>query len=119
MIKALQGIKPEWWTPPGQEEGEEPARFLWKPLDGFKALEVLQHGQMGLDGVLKLTPEGIKKAVQFGVVDWENVVDVVTGEPIKFSYSKLGLIPVDVLVELAGLIANASNVDQAEKKTLA
>lgn len=71
-MKALQGVVPQWWTPPG-ETGPTPTRFRLRPLTGMEQYEVVCLSEPKENGDLRIPKEAAERAIRLAVVDVENM----------------------------------------------
>lgn len=112
-IRATEGLTPSWWTPPSEKDEDRPTRFLIAPLTGAQQDEVLEGATIE-DGRLMLTAAGIRRAIRYGLRDWENF----DGEhgPIPFSHAATDKLPWSVRRLLAGEIVNRSDLTGDEVK---
>lgn len=108
-ITAMTGLVPEWFEPE-QEESDVKTRFKLKPLNGMEYLEVIPYirGQY-------LIGDGVKLALGYGLVDWENVFGE-DGKAVKFSRSGVALLPPKILSMLSAEIIERSSFDGEKAK---
>lgn len=102
-------VAPEQYTPIREKDSENPTTFKLKPLDGFEYLEVIGHASA--DGG-KLTSEGIKLCLKYGLQDATNLQD---GKTKKVKLDPKRLDPL-LLAELAGRIMDISHIGEDERK---
>jgi len=108
-------IVPTWYTLSSDEDDAAPAKFKLKPLDGEQYIEVFAESEMSRNGDIKLNGLGLKLALRYGVVGWENIDDE-RGKAIKFSIHNIKKFPMEVLSELATEVVNRSTPDEDELK---
>lgn len=99
----------------GQEDEEQKAKVKLKPLDGEQYMEVFTEAEQTRTGDLKLTGLGLKLALRYGIIGWENILDE-SGKKLKFSPHSIKMLPMEVLSELASEIINRSSPDEEELK---
>ena len=114
-IQAITNLVADWYTPKSQLDDPEPTRFKLKPLDGQQYMNVMVESRDDGAGNPQLTPAGFNSALQQGVVGWENLMD--GSRPVPFNKRGLGVVPMEILLELATEIVNRSTPDDDEKKT--
>lgn len=81
MIKALEVLAPTPYAPAGGD-GDEPVRFILRPLSGMEWLEVEYH----LPGNGRWNGAATKAALKCGLVGWENFAD--SAGPVPFLADK-------------------------------
>lgn len=114
-IKAINPMEPEWYTPQSEEGQENPTRFRLRGMDGdamgYIAPEFVidDHGR-----VKNLTGKGIALALNYGLVDWENLSN--DKGQVKFNRSNFRLLPYDLRAELASQIIILSAPSEDERK---
>lgn len=111
-LRALDGISPEWYTLPGDEdeaEGEK-CEFRIFPLTGPQLLEVNQHFN---EEDLSISGTGLLLAFKMGVRDWRGVYDR-KGEPMKYSKLAIDLIPPVALAQVGGRIIRMSTMTEED-----
>lgn len=114
-IKALNPMEPQWYTPASEAGQENPTRFRVKGLDGetmgYIAPEFIvdDHGR-----VKSLTGKGIELALNYGLVDWENLSN--DKGAVKFGRHSFRLLPYDMRAELASQIVILSSPTEDERK---
>ena len=90
-ITAMTGLTPDWFTP-AQQEGEQVARFLLKPLTGFEFA--------GAVADIKVNSErGYRALVSKSLIGWENVLNE-SGEQFEFKPENFDKLPGIVLLEI-------------------
>lgn len=111
-IRALDGISPEWYTIPDQEEcGEEDkAQFRIWPLTGPQLLEVNQHFELETSTI---AGPGLYLAFKLGCKDWRNIKDR-RDEEMKFSKLNFDYIPPQVLAQVGSRIVKISMLTEEE-----
>jgi hypothetical protein len=67
-IKATEGLAPEWYTPPGQDDDPNPARFHIKPLNGAEFGEVADYLEITPAGAL-IRHAGRERALALGLIE--------------------------------------------------
>jgi len=112
-IKALSGLEPQWYEPPGQDEDEPKTRFELMPLNGRQF--------MSLTNALKadfITPDIDARAdiaLKYGLIGWENFCGK-NGEDIKFSKDNIDLIPSSELTRIVDEIVICSSMGDEDRK---
>lgn len=74
-IKAINQFGPEWYVLDGQENDDNPARVKLRGLDGEGQAEVAPELEVTADGIIP-TPRGVRILFRYGLVDWENIIDL-------------------------------------------
>lgn len=98
-----------------QEGEEQPAKIKIKPLNGEQYMEVFTESEQSRNGDLKLTGLGMKMALRYGIIGWENIFDE-NNKKVKFSPHNIKMLPMVVLAEVASEIINRSTPDEEELK---
>lgn len=113
-IQAVNQLAPDWYTPKSQEDESTPTRFRLKPLDTEEYMELSLEVEVNSAGNLAVTGKGMRMALAFGLIGWENF----TGEEgaVPFKRANFGRIPLDVLSELAQAIISRSDVGGEQEK---
>lgn len=112
-LNAAPKLKSDWFTPESERESDNPTRFKYKPLDSVQMTEVLLHVSTESGTI---TGKGLNLAVQYGLEDWENLMDPDTGKPLKFGRMNIKRVPNSILLDLANTIIEASDLGEAEEK---
>ena len=113
-IRALEGLVPTWFTPPGQDEGAPVTRFKLQPLDGEQYADVASYMSIK-GGKLKLDGQGGRVCLQHGLVGWDNFED--SNGPIEFLPMNFRLIPFLVRTQIISEIIRLAELSDEEKKT--
>jgi hypothetical protein len=82
-IQAVKQFTPGWWTPPGQDDDDTKTRFMLQGLDGYGQAVVSEYCSIDADGELQITGEGLRKILELGLIDWENLPGD-AGESVPF-----------------------------------
>jgi hypothetical protein len=120
-MKALNPMAPFWFTPDSEErtEAEESKRtkFKIRGLDGEQLGFIQPELRFTEDGrsLVGMSGKGVVLALQFGLLDWENVAN--DQGPVAFSPANFRLLPMSARDSLALKILVASYVQEPEKKT--
>jgi hypothetical protein len=109
-------LEPSWWK--SDEADPNGAQFYIKPLNSLQ-YAALQN-EIGFNDFdrICITAAGIKTAIDHGLLDWQNVVDI-NGAPVKCNRANQELMPVDDLKKVAWRIATISRLDNEQKKSSA
>lgn len=113
-IKALEGLAPEWYEPPGQAGDDYPTRFKIRPLDGAEFGEVADYVTMTEDGVPMIRAAGRDRCLKMALLDWEHFTGV--GGPVEFSAANMRLIPHDVRVGIVNRVLMISTLTEDQEK---
>ena len=108
-LYALGTMRAEFFTPESQKDDDNPTRFKIKGVDGAN-INTVMEGATFRDDMLFLSASGIRAALKFGLVDWENMLDPETESEIKFKQGKIRLIPWKEQQEIASEIVDRSNL---------
>lgn len=112
-IKALEGLTPTWFTPPGQDGDDKPTRFKCRPLDGNEYAEVADYvGFIG--GGLKIGAAGQLLCLRYGLADWDGFED--SAGPVEFNMVNIRRIPYSTRTALATHIFVSSNLSEDQEK---
>lgn len=111
-------LTPYWYTPESEEDAEKPTRFKLKPLEQGVFLEIQEdcskeENEKG-EVIVKPSPSACKQILELGVVGWERFMD--GKKLVKFSSSKLHLIPYYAQVELVNELFTSSSLSAAQVK---
>ena len=72
-ISALNPVDPFWFTPDSEEDEENPTRFKIRGLLGDEQSQITPEIIFDAEGRFKsISGEGIRKALKFGLIAWEN-----------------------------------------------
>jgi hypothetical protein len=113
-IKATEGLAPEWYTPPGQDDDPNPARFHIKPLNGAEFGEVADYLEITPAGAL-IRHAGRERALALGLIGWEGFTDR-TGKAMPFSTANAKLIPHEIRTHIVARIINISYMGEDAEK---
>lgn len=113
-IKALNPFEPTWYTPKSEQGQDNPTRFRIRGLDGQQKSYVAAEFQTDDHGVMKNLARGIDLALQYGLLDWENLAN--DKGPVKFSPANFRLLPAELREELALEIWNLSAPTEDARK---
>ena len=110
-IRALTGLVPEWYTPESEKGEDDAARFKLKPLDSKEMVEI-QSYHTEAEGI---RPEGLYRALELSLLDWENVNDD-QGKPLKCNRNNIKRLPIEVVAECGGQAINISFLSEDDEK---
>lgn len=105
----MTGLAPEWFEPE-QDDSDVKTRVKLKPLNGLEYLEILPYIRGSF-----LIGDGVKLALNYGLMDWENVMDA-DGKPLKFTRQNVQLLPAKVLSNIAAEIIDRSTFEGEKAK---
>lgn len=109
-IKALTGLVPEWFTPESERDSDDAARFKVKPLDTKEVVEIQNHRTENGIG-----PEGLYRAFELSVIDWENVNDR-NDKPLKCNRTNFKAIPIEIVAEVGAHAITISFLNEDDEK---
>jgi len=112
MIRAQGTISPEWITSI-YDEDEDKTEWKIGPLNQEQLEEVL-FGSGQVAGMVELSPQGIRTALKYGLLDWRGFQD--SEKEVPFSRSEFKRIPADIRSELAWKIIGKSRITEEEAK---
>ncbi|MBT6455967.1 MAG: hypothetical protein HOK37_10570 [Gammaproteobacteria bacterium] len=111
MIKAIEGLNPQWYQPKGQQ-GENPTTFRIRPLDGAEFGEIADFLTMENNQVF-ITNKGRSRCLDLALLDWANFND--SKGAVVFNMDNMRLIPHPIRSELASRIINISTLTGEEE----
>ena len=113
-IKALTGLVPEWYTPEGQEDNDNPAAFELTPLKAPQVATLQKY----FDKVTgEIDGEGLYKAAVMGITNWRNILNH-ENKPLKFSRRNIEFLPYEKLLIIGGeVLANSFITEDDEKNS--
>lgn len=114
-IKANTGLVSQWYTPIGEREEDQPARFKLKPLDQMTYLEVISSCEQNPDGTIAVNRRALDKCLKSAIEDWEQVFDQ-SEKPLKCSWVNHKHLPYEILVELFQEVLTVSTLTEDDKK---
>jgi hypothetical protein len=117
-VRAITKLVAEWFTPSDQLElpdGENPTRYLLKPLNGLQFMELMPLGTINTQDHFAPTHAGRMLLLRYGLQGWEGVLDE-NGEPLEFNRRMFTAIPPSHLIECAHEILARSALEAAEAK---
>ena len=114
-IKVKSKIVPVWYTPKSEEKEENPASFKLKPLNGLEYTDVIANTSNDAGGESKLSERGVRLAIKHGLLDAKNLIDE-HGNEIKLKHVGHGVLPMNILIELAGQIIDLSSMSDDDIK---
>ena len=110
-ITALTGLVPEWFTPDAEKESDTPARFKVKPLDSKQMVEIqMFHKESG-----GISPEGLYRAMEISILEWENVFGV-NEKPLKCTRHNVKVIPIEIIAEIGAHAISISFLSEDDEK---
>ena len=103
------------------KDKEQPPTFIYRALNGREWRQVAQmfdRLQAGEIGGMTEQLDAIYETVSVGLLDWENMNDPTTGEPIPFNKSDVDLVlnPIEASTDLMGQILGAVAPKHEDKK---
>jgi len=113
-VTALTGLVPEWFTPKDEEDEDEQTKFKLHPLTTPQMAQIQVHYNVEAQ---RIVATGLYLACQFGVKDWENLLDH-EGHQMKFSKASLDVVPIELIAELGARILAMSVLTGEEEKNL-
>lgn len=118
-ILAITALTAKKYVPLSEQDSEVDANeltsFDLKPLNGLEYMEVISELKTDSEGVSRLSGEGLKKSIRYGLVGWDNFNDE-QGRKVKFNKFNVSKVPPLVLAELASEIINVSETGNEERK---
>jgi hypothetical protein len=81
MIKALNPLTPEWWTPPSEVGKEAPTAFKIRPLSSVEYFDVETYTDM--EGNTRIRAHSVGHLLRCGLLDWRNFGT--DAEPLAFT----------------------------------
>ena len=110
-ITALTGLVPEWFTPDSEKEKDDAARFKVKPLDSKQMVEIqMFHRDSG-----GISPEGLYRAMEISILEWENVLGV-NAKPLKCTRHNVKAIPIEIIAEVGAHAISISFLSEDDEK---
>lgn len=113
-MKAINNLVEAWYTPTSEKDAEVPTRFRIKPLNGEQYMTVMMETRTNESGDLSLSASGMRQAINYGLVGWENFTD--GAKDVPFSKASISLIPAPELIALASEIINRSSISEEQEK---
>lgn len=104
-MKAFVPVSPYWYTPE-KETGDNPTRFMLKPLTQE---QVEQVSDVTFDKGFHVPVRNYSRVLRFGVIDWENFEG-------KFSIEGLDKLPPSARFDLALELITKSFVGEEDLK---
>ena len=117
-MQALDNFEAAWFTPESEADADQPTRFLTRGLDGVQQATVVPYINIDAAGELDISPRGMAKLLEFGLVDWENLQGS-AGVPVPFPDTAAAaqrLLPFTVQSSIAADILAKTNIMPADKK---
>jgi len=111
MIKAIEGLSPQWYEPKGQKR-EPKTTFRIRPLDGEEFGEIADFLSVE-NGQVFVTNKGRSRCIELALVDWANFND--SKGAVVFNMDNMRLIPHPIRSELASKIINISTLTGEEE----
>ena len=116
MLKALNPLVPEWYTPEEEKEDPNPTEFLIRPLSGVERADVeFRHDE--LHGA-SMTERGARVCLKHGLRGWKNFQD--SEGPVKFNdinpEENMRRLPLSLVTELAFQIWHKSHLNERALK---
>ncbi len=117
MPTAITKIAPSWYVLEEERDKENPTRFKVEPLTSLQYLELTPEGRLDGNGNMILSGLGMRIALDYGLVDWENFNDA-QGNAVPFvsGDQKFNYLSPNNLAELVGHIMEISSASDQEKK---
>lgn len=100
-------LTPSWFTPKRFRSDDQPPRFYLQPITGAQRLEVLSEFDPGSK---MFTARGVMLALQYGLKDWENIVNQ-RGKQIAYKWGNVQYLPESVLTDVAFEIVAISDLE--------
>jgi len=113
MRTAMKGVAPCRYVPLDQREDDKPFALMLRPLTGEQLDHVLE-GAVNNGDRLQLTPKGIKAALNFGIVSWDNFEN--DDGAVECKPANYGKLYWSDRQEIAGEIVNMSALSEDDKK---
>jgi hypothetical protein len=113
-IKPLTGLAPQWFTPSGEQDSDNPTRFKLKPLDGLTFLDVMSEGKIRDDGAFVANRQGRDTLLKNGLIEWENFDE--GGNPLKCNFTNFHRIPAEILAEICNELIIVSSLSGEDEK---
>lgn len=103
------------------KDKEQPPTFIYRALNGREWRQVAKmydRCQAGDFGGMCEQLDAIYETVSIGLLDWENMNDPITGDPIPFNTSDIDLIlnPLEASMDLMGKLISAVALNYEDKK---
>lgn len=124
-VTIAKNLKPQWYTPYGQDKESTPAQFLLKPLSSLAHMDVSANirfidediGKKPEDRMMVFKSPAIQVIIRECILEWKNIVDS-DGAPIEFSISACEDLSPALLKDIAFECVYQAELSQAQKKTL-
>jgi hypothetical protein len=116
MLKALNPLTPEWYTPKTEEGKDNPTRFKIRPLSGVEAMDLELFRDV--DGNTRITGRSARTILRHGLIDWENFgtdaekVVFKTGNPDE----NIARLPNEIADELVAEVFRRTVLMEADRK---
>jgi hypothetical protein len=116
MLKALNPLTPDWYTPKAEEGKDNPTRFRIKPLSGVEAmdLELFQD----VEGNTRISGRSARTILRHGLSDWENFGTDTEKVPFKGGNpdENIARLPTGIADELVAEIFRRTVMMENERK---
>jgi hypothetical protein len=113
MSEAIESLAP-FWIEPGEDE-ECQAKFRARPLSGMDALEVMPELGVNDEGFYTITGQGLRLAIQRGLIGWENFTDK-EGRELHFNTLNINKIAPMKLRKIAEAIIYRTQFTRGQEK---
>jgi len=70
MLKALNPLTPDWFTPKAEEGKDNPTRFRIRPLSGVESMDLELYKDV--EGNTRITGRSARTILRHGLIGWEN-----------------------------------------------
>jgi hypothetical protein len=116
MLKALNPLTPEWYTPKSDEGNDSPTRFKIRPLSGVEGMDLELFRDV--EGNTRISGRSAKMILRHGLSDWENFgsdadkLDFKPGNPDE----NIARLPMAIADELVAEIFRRTVMQETERK---
>lgn len=116
MLKALNPLTPEWYTPKEEEGKDNATRFKIRPLSGVEAMDLELYKDH--EGNTRITGRSARTILRHGLTDWEHfgtdaeAVAFRPGNPDE----NIARLPQSIADELVAEIFRRTVVNEADRK---
>lgn len=116
MLKALNPLTPEWYTPRAEVAQQNPTRFRIKPLSGVEAMDLELFKDV--EGNTRISGRSAKTILRHGLSDWENFGTDTETIPFKAGNpdENIARLSTDIADELVAEIFRRTVLQETERK---
>lgn len=113
MIRALEGLTPEWYEPAGQV-GNDRTSFHIRPLDGAEFGEIADGVKFTDNGVAFIGHQARDRCLTLALLGWKGFTD--SSGALPFTRANMRLIPHETRVSIVNRILAISTLDGEQEK---